>query len=117
MTDPLDGDAAEMLALLDESRCDRCHGMGVVTDAAPVAGALWLIAWRTAHAAWCSGGHVPEVAYVMDLDAIGRGDHQLPGQPEPRCSAVASLTGRRCRNRPGPGGLCPAHRPRVGGRP
>ncbi len=81
--EPLDPDAAETLACLDEMRCGQCDGLGVVVDAASLAGWLWLIAWRTAHAAGCPGRRVPERAYVVDVAALARGDFDLPPGPRP----------------------------------
>jgi hypothetical protein len=115
MPEPLDPEAAEVLECLDEMRCGGCEGLGVVVDAAPVAGGLWLICWRTEHAVDCPGILVPEVAYTVDIAALARGDFDLPAAPARppwRCEATAATTGRRCRARPGPDGLCPAHRRR-----
>ena len=79
--DPLDPDAAVVLETLDETHCGRCDGLGVVVDAMPVAGALWLICWRTEHATGCPGRLAPELAYAVDIDALARGDFDLPGPP------------------------------------
>ena len=54
-----DPDAAEVLACLDEMHCGGCGGLGVVADAAPVAGGLWVIAWQTEHATGCLGAVSP----------------------------------------------------------
>ena len=77
----IDPDAAGVLACLDEMRCGQCDGLGVVVDAAVIAGGLWLIAWRTEHSARCPGRRVPEVAYTVDIGALGRGDVDLPPGP------------------------------------
>ena len=79
--DPLDPDAAEVLDSLDEMHCGGCDGLGVVVDAAPVGGALWLIVWRTEHAAECAGRREPVLAYAVDADALARGDFDLPAPP------------------------------------
>jgi hypothetical protein len=78
--DPLDPDAAVVLRCVDRMNCSRCGGLGVVVDAAPVAGGLWLICWRTEHAAGCSGRLNPEIAYTVDIDRLTRGDFDLPAQ-------------------------------------
>jgi hypothetical protein len=71
-------DAAEVLTCLDRMNCTGCGGMGVVVDATPVAGALWLICWRTEHARSCTGRLNPEITYTVDIDALARGDFDLP---------------------------------------
>jgi hypothetical protein len=52
--------------------------------AAPLGGALWLIAWRTEHAAGCPGRRGPVLAYGVDADRLARGDFDLPGLPGDR---------------------------------
>ena len=85
MIDPLeDPDAAEVLDNLDEMHCGRCGGLGVAVDAAPVGGALWLVCWRTEHTVACPGSRCPEMAYTVDIDALARGDFDLPGPPGDR---------------------------------
>jgi hypothetical protein len=109
--DPLDRD--EVVDYLDEMRCHGCGGLGVVVDAAPVTGGLWLICWRTEHVANCPGTAVPEIAYTVDLAALARGDAGLPAVPVHRarqCQAIASTTGQRCRNSGGAYGLCGVHK-------
>jgi hypothetical protein len=82
MIGPLeDPDAAEVLNCLDEIRCARCDGLGVVDDAMPLGGALWLIAWRTEHAASCPGAREAVLAYLVDADALARGYFDLPAPP------------------------------------
>jgi hypothetical protein len=82
--DPQDPDAAELLGCVDEMHCSGCDGLGVVIDAAPLGAALWLIAWRTEHAAGCPGGREPVLAYAVDADWLARGDFDLPGPPGDR---------------------------------
>ena len=79
-----DPDAAEVLACLDEMRCGGCDGLGVVADAAPLAGGLWVIAWQTEHATGCPGRREPVLVYAVDADRLARGDFDLPGPPGDR---------------------------------
>jgi hypothetical protein len=64
-------DTAEMLCV--------CGGQGVVTDAVPLGGGLWLVEWTTEHVPGCAGNAVPVRAYLVNRAAWAAGDFTLPG--------------------------------------
>jgi len=123
MSGTMDPGADPRLRFDEPVRC-VCGGLGAVTDAADAGDGWWLATWQTQHRPGCEGLAAPERAYLVDAEAMARGDYLLPGVAAeeeappvppghlPRCRATASTTGQQCRNRAGPGGLCPPHRRR-----
>jgi hypothetical protein len=78
---PREPDADPRTVWGDGMYCGECGGFGVIVDAAPAGGGLWVIQWRTEHGRGCAGRRWPDRVYLVDVAALAAGDFDLPGLP------------------------------------